>query len=122
MQLNVPFLNQNRARSTDPKPSQIWQPLLGQSWLTSGEPLPAHSGTEPTLSRNRPDSAGYLGGHRACFRLLLIFIFRHPSIMVTKKIAALVETTRDFTFAFTFETLSQSAAMPSAQLLEIRVQ
>ncbi|KAL0146737.1 hypothetical protein M9458_057475, partial [Cirrhinus mrigala] len=33
----------NRARSTDPKPGQIWQPLLGQSWLTSGELLPAHS-------------------------------------------------------------------------------
>ncbi len=43
MWLNAPFLNQNRARSTDPKPNQIWQPLLGRIWLTSGKPLPAHS-------------------------------------------------------------------------------
>ncbi|KAL1268451.1 hypothetical protein QQF64_033814 [Cirrhinus molitorella] len=39
MWLNV----QNRAGSTVPKPSQIRQPLLGQSWLTSGLPLPTHS-------------------------------------------------------------------------------
>ncbi|KAL1268544.1 hypothetical protein QQF64_033907 [Cirrhinus molitorella] len=35
--------DENQARSTVPKPSQIRQPLLGQSWLTSGLPLPAHS-------------------------------------------------------------------------------
>ncbi len=36
-------LSADRARSTHPKPSQIWQPLLGQSWFTFSEPLPEHS-------------------------------------------------------------------------------
>ncbi len=43
MWLNVPCLSASRARSAHPKPSQICQPLLGQSWLTFGEPLPEHS-------------------------------------------------------------------------------
>ncbi|KAL1279047.1 hypothetical protein QQF64_025720 [Cirrhinus molitorella] len=48
----MPFLSQNRAGSTVPKPSQIRQPLLGQSWLTSGLPLPAHSRTGSIYEHN----------------------------------------------------------------------
>ncbi len=56
-------LNVAAVSQPDPKPSQIWQSLLGQSWFTSSEPLPAHklSPSEPTLSCIRPNSAGYLG-------------------------------------------------------------
>ncbi|XDV36807.1 hypothetical protein PO909_006528 [Leuciscus waleckii] len=42
MWLNMLCLSANQAESAHPKPSQIWQPLLGQSWLTFGELLPEH--------------------------------------------------------------------------------